>query len=54
MALTYTQPAGATTRSVYLRPSTTLQPNTRYRLFFAYADTWGRPVRGTVYFTTGE
>lgn len=54
VGFTFTQPSGYTTRTVYLTPSSQLQPNTKYRLSFAFADQWGRPQRGTVYFTTGQ
>jgi uncharacterized protein YkwD len=51
--VTITPPAGTTTRTVSLKPSAALAANTRYRLSYALADSWGRVYRGSIYFTTG-
>ncbi len=42
------------TKTVSLQPTTTLAANTRYRLSYTLVDMWGRPQRGTLYFTTGS
>ncbi len=54
VGFTIVQPSGTATRAVYLKPSAALEPNTKYRVSFAFSDLWGRPQRGTVYFTTGR
>jgi uncharacterized protein YkwD len=53
VAFSFAKPAGETTTTVQLSPSAPLAANTTYRLRYAFADAWGRPQRGTLYFTTG-
>lgn len=54
VGISLVQPTTATTRLVQFTPSVTLDANTRYRVAFTVADAWGRPYRGTIYFTTGN
>ncbi|MDQ3927822.1 MAG: Ig-like domain-containing protein [Chloroflexota bacterium] len=54
VGFTVTPPAGATTKTVSLTPSSTLAANTTYHLTFRLADAWGRTVYDSIWFTTGS
>ena len=54
VGISISQPTTRTTKTVTFKPSVMLAANTRYVARFTLADAWGRPYRGTVYFTTGS
>ncbi len=54
LGIAIAQPTTTMTKTVSLQPTTTLAANTRYRLSYTLVDMWGRPQRGTLYFTTGS
>ncbi len=53
LGMSIQRPTAVHARVVKFTPSVALAANTRYRVAFTLADAWGRPYRGTVYFTTG-